>query len=360
MYKNLIVSALLVLVLVLAACAPKATPTPTPVPPTPTPVPPTATPVPPTPTPVPPTPTPVPPTPPPLPAAGPLPAPTGDVILKVTGDLTQPNVGDECLFDAALFDYYAVEQTLDDPWMGDGLEYRGLTLNKVWELCGGSAEAEVAVLVAEDGMTIEVAAADLKEWPIMLAYQVGGEDLIKDLGGPVKLVFPAEAADTYPKEMWMWWVAEVQIGKAAEVQALPAPTGDVILKVTGDLTLPNVGEECLLDADLFDQHAIKQVLDDPWMGDGLEYRGLTLNKVWELCGGSEEDTAAVLVAADGMSIEVAAADLTEWPIMLAYQVGGKDLIKDLGGPVKLVFPAEASDTYPKEMWMWWVAEVQIK
>jgi len=172
MYKNLIVSTLLVVALVLVACAPQATP---------------------------------------LPAAGPLPAPTGDVILKVTGNLTRPNVGEECHFDADQFDQYAIKQVIDDPWMGDGLEYRGLTLNKVWELCGGSDEAGAIVLVAEDGMTVEIAAADLMEWPIMLAYQVGGQDLIKDLGGPVKLVFPAEAGETYIDEQWMWWVAEVQI-----------------------------------------------------------------------------------------------------------------------------------------------------
>jgi len=197
MRKNLIASTLLVVALVLVACAPQATPTPTPLPPTPAPVPPTATPVPPTST--------------PLPVAGPLPAPTGDVILKVTGDLTLPNVGEECHFDADQLDQYAIKQVIDDPWMGDGLEYRGLTLAKVWELCGGSDEAGAMVLVAEDGMTVEIAAADLKEWPIMLAYQVGGQDLIKDLGGPVKLVFPAEARETYLDEQWMWWVAEVQI-----------------------------------------------------------------------------------------------------------------------------------------------------
>jgi len=85
MYKNLIVSTLLVVALVLVACAPQATP---------------------------------------LPAAGPLPAPTGDVILKVTGNLTRPNVGEECHFDADQFDQYAIKQVIDDPWMGDGLESR--------------------------------------------------------------------------------------------------------------------------------------------------------------------------------------------------------------------------------------------
>jgi DMSO/TMAO reductase YedYZ molybdopterin-dependent catalytic subunit len=137
--------------------------------------------------------------------------PTGDVILQVTGDLSLPNVNDACHLDAGLFDAYAVEQTLNDPWMGEGLVYRGLTLAKVWELCVASPEAGTAVLVAEDGMSVEVAAQDLMEWPIMLAYQVGGKDLIKDLGGPVKLVFPAKAGETYPKEEWMWWVVELQI-----------------------------------------------------------------------------------------------------------------------------------------------------
>jgi len=140
-----------------------------------------------------------------------LPAPTGDAILKVSGDIAKPNVGDECQFDADLFDQHAVAQTLDDPWMGDGLEYRGLLLSDVWELCGGSDEATVATLVAKDGMTLDIAKADLEQWSIMLAYQVGGEDVIDDLGGPVKVVFPADAGETYNDDQWMWWVVEVKI-----------------------------------------------------------------------------------------------------------------------------------------------------
>ena len=140
-----------------------------------------------------------------------LPAPTGDVILVVTGDIADPNAGDECQFDAALVEQYAVDQTIDDPWMGDGLEYRGLLLSDVWELCGGSDDATAATLVAKDGMTLDIAKKDLEAWPIMVAYQVGGEDLIDDLGGPVKVVFPADAGETYADDQWMWWVVEVQI-----------------------------------------------------------------------------------------------------------------------------------------------------
>lgn len=140
-----------------------------------------------------------------------LPAPEGEVILRVTGDIANPNVGDECQFDAALIEQYAINQTIDDPWMGDGLDYRGILLSKVWELCGGSDEATTATLVAKDGMTVAIAREDLEQWPIMLAYQVGGENLTDDQGGPVKLVFPAEARETYTDDQWMWWVAEVKI-----------------------------------------------------------------------------------------------------------------------------------------------------
>jgi len=294
----------------------------------------------------------------PEPATG-LAAPTGDVILTVTGDLETPNVGDECQFDADLFDEYAIEQTLDDPWMGDGLEYRGLLLSDIWELCGGSNDATAATLVANDGMELDIAKADLEAWDIMLAYQVGGEDLIDDIGGPVKVVYPAEAGDVYGDDTWMWWVVEVRIGTPPEVESLPAPTGDVILTVTGDLETPNVGDECQFDADLFDQYAITQDLDDPWMGEGLDYRGLTLARIWELCGAADDAEVATLVAKDGMTIEVAAADLQEWPIMVAYQVNGEDLIDDVGGPVKVVYPAEAADTYDDDTWMWWLAEIQI-
>ena len=199
MFKKMWIPLMLVAVLLLSACGkPTMAPTATSKPPTATPRPPTATPQPPTSTPE------------PTEEAG-LSAPTGDVILKVTGDIADPNVGDECQFDAALIEKYAEDQTIDDPWMGDGLEYRGILLSKVWELCGGSEEATVATLVAKDGMTMEVAREDLEKWPIMLAYQVGGEDLTDEVGGPVKLVFPAEARETYADEQWMWWVVEVRI-----------------------------------------------------------------------------------------------------------------------------------------------------
>jgi len=31
------------------------------------------------------------------------------------------------------------------------------------------------------------------------------------VGGPVKVVFPADARETYVDDQWMWWVVEVQI-----------------------------------------------------------------------------------------------------------------------------------------------------
>jgi hypothetical protein len=138
--------------------------------------------------------------------------PTGEIVLVVSGDISTPNAGDLCQFDAPLMDRFAIEQTIDDPWMGDGLVYRGVTLAKIWELCGGSPDAQTATLVATDGMEVVIAAEDLKAWPIMLAYQVGGADLVEETGGPVKLVFPADARDKYDDEQWMWWVAEVKIG----------------------------------------------------------------------------------------------------------------------------------------------------
>ena len=89
--------------------------------------------------------------------------------------------------------------------------YRGILLSDTWELCGGSADATVATMVAKDGIELDIAKKDLEAWPIMVAYQVDGENLIDDLGGPVKLVFPADARETYADDQWMWWLVEVKI-----------------------------------------------------------------------------------------------------------------------------------------------------
>lgn len=328
---------LLIVLSLVMACAPAATPTPTPVPPTPTPRP-TNTPV-------------------PTPTPARLPPPTGAVLFTITGDITRPNMGDMVHVDAAALAPHIKEYTIDDPWLGAGQKYGGVLLSELWELAGGGANANGVTLTATDGMRLRIEKEDLMKWPILVVTQAAGKALVQEQGGPAKLAFPPEAAEKYPKEVWMWYIKNIDIGVLPK--PLAAPVGTPLFTVTGNLDLPNVDKDCVIDKANIAPYIKEYTIDDPWAGTGMKYGGVLLSELWKLCGGTDQATDAILTAADGMTVYIAKADLEKWPILVVTQLAGKDLVQEQGGPAKLAFPPEASETYPKEQWMWYIKTIQF-
>jgi hypothetical protein len=284
-----------------------------------------------------------------------LAAPVGNPLFTVTGTLDLPNVEKTCVIDKANIASYIKEYTLDDPWAGKGMKYGGVLLSEIWKLCGGTEQSTDAILTAKDGFTVYVAKADLDKWPILVALQLGGRDLVDEQGGPAKLAFPAEAGGTYTDAQWMWYIQTIQLGKRPK--PLAAPKGDVLLTVNGMVDLANVDGTCQLDAANIKKYLKEFTLDDPWAGKGQQYSGILLSEIWKRCGANYQATTAILVAEDGYQVNISKDDLQKWPILIATQLAGKDLVKEQGGPAKLVFPAEAGEKYDQDQWMWYVKTV---
>jgi hypothetical protein len=135
----------------------------------------------------------------------------GDPLLTVSGKMGKANSGDKFVLDQAFFDSKSVEVKMDDPWMGDGLAYKGVLVRDVLTAMDVPADATTITVVATDGKGLDIAIADAKKWDIMLARWVDGELLKEDTGGPVKVVFPADARTTYLDEQWMWWLTTAEV-----------------------------------------------------------------------------------------------------------------------------------------------------
>ncbi len=134
----------------------------------------------------------------------------GETVLKVDGKIGTTNSGSDYLLDEAAFESKSVEKVMDDPWMGDGLNYKGILLKDIVDLVKPEADATTISVIAMDGKAVDVAIEDAKKWDIMMVHYQDGEILGEDSGGPVKIAFPAEAGDTYPDDQWMWWVLELK------------------------------------------------------------------------------------------------------------------------------------------------------
>lgn len=135
----------------------------------------------------------------------------GPALLTVSGKMGAPNSGDKFVVDEAFFNSKSVEAKIDDPWMGDGLTYKGILVRDLLTAMKVPDDAKTITVVATDGKGLDISIADAKKWDIMLAHWVDGELLKEDTGGPVKVAFPADARTTYADEQWMWWLTTAEV-----------------------------------------------------------------------------------------------------------------------------------------------------
>jgi hypothetical protein len=137
-------------------------------------------------------------------------APSGDVVLTVTGAINTYNAGDSYQFDMETFKSlpYTTIST-PDPHLETTIEYGGVLLTDLLEKVSAESAATVTI-VAKDGYSATVKVSDLHTG-ILLAYTADGEDIPEKTGGPIKIIFSEEAQTLYGPEAWAWWVTTVEI-----------------------------------------------------------------------------------------------------------------------------------------------------
>ncbi|MCD4673126.1 MAG: hypothetical protein K8R77_10725 [Anaerolineaceae bacterium] len=134
----------------------------------------------------------------------------GDAVLTITGDIGKTNSGEKYVFDEARFEEHSVDLVINDVWMGDGQEYKGVLLSDIIDIVKPGSDVTTVSVVAVDGKSADVAIEDAKNMDILMVHYLSGEILGDDVGGPVKIAFGADAQEVYPDESWMWWVAELK------------------------------------------------------------------------------------------------------------------------------------------------------
>jgi hypothetical protein len=137
-------------------------------------------------------------------------AAVGDALVTVKGDIGKTNSGSNYVLDQAAFDSKSVELTYNDPWMGDGLKYKGILLKDLIDMVKPGKDVTKVSLIATDGKAFDIALEDAKNYDIMLPRWVDGTLLDEKNGGPVKVAYPDDAKSVYPDENWAWWVVSAE------------------------------------------------------------------------------------------------------------------------------------------------------
>jgi hypothetical protein len=142
---------------------------------------------------------------------------------------------------------------------------------------------------------------------------------------------------------------------AAQAEGFTAPTGDVLLTVSGQITLTNVSGTLSLDADQFatlPQHRF--TTSTTWTDGTPTFEGVLLKDLMAAVGAT--GTTVALTALNDYKITIPLSEIHDDGPLLAYLMDGKPMSLRDKGPIWLVYPYDANaeyrteQTYARSIW----------
>ena len=124
-------------------------------------------------------------------ATDPIPAPAGDVVLTVSGDIGKADPGSTLRLDLATVEQMGlVRYTVHDPWLDADHEFSGVLLADVLDTVGASSASTHLRFVAIDDYEVQISIADARRWPVLLATKMDGQPMTVEDKGPTRIVWP--------------------------------------------------------------------------------------------------------------------------------------------------------------------------
>ncbi|MCL8024754.1 molybdopterin-dependent oxidoreductase [Nocardioides bruguierae] len=145
---------------------------------------------------------------------------------------------------------------------------------------------------------------------------------------------------------------------------VPAPTGKVLLTVTGG-TVTNVDGELQLDRALLDAlGTVSYEVDDVQAtGEVVTFSGPLVRDVLAVAGVPEDATTMHTVAINDYKVDVPVSDAAELPLMLATTMDGEPMSVARYGPTRFVYPTDGYDLDPatyNPRWIWQLASIDVE
>lgn len=136
-------------------------------------------------------------------------APTGPVVLTVTG-----SNGEQAAFDQGMLDALPQHETITHtPWHDGQQVFSGPLFRTVLEAAG--AEGETATVVAINDYAADLPRADIETIPVILATRRNGELMTVRENGPIFVIYPFDAQPELFNEVYfgrsVWQVKAIVV-----------------------------------------------------------------------------------------------------------------------------------------------------
>lgn len=135
---------------------------------------------------------------------------------------------------------------------------------------------------------------------------------------------------------------------SAEVAPLPAPTGEVVLTVSGDIAVTNAGGRAEFDLEMLRALPAETIRTSTIWTDGvLELTGVPLAALMDRLGVTGGTLTAQAI--NDYSTEIPVSDAVAGGPILAYHENGAPMPRRKRGPLWIVYPFDARPDYQSEV-----------
>ena len=153
------------------------------------------------------------------------------------------------------------------------------------------------------------------------------------------------------------------LAAAMPAHALPPPTGEPVLTVTGAIDFPNDGDQAVFDQALLESLGVATIQTTTSWTDGVvEFTGPTVASVLDAAGARGKVLHAVAV--NDYAVDLDADELRRYGAILAMRQGGRQLSLRDKGPLWIVLPRdrfpELMDEANNAKWIWQLRAIDVR
>lgn len=143
-----------------------------------------------------------------------LPAPEGEIILTIAGQIAQTNLDASAVFDEAMLAKLPSVVLETTTVVTDGLrQFDGFLMRDLLTLVG--AEGETVTATALNDYVIDIPVEDFERYDVLVATHMDGERLLARDMGPLWIVYPRddhpELQDIRYDYRWVWQLVRLDI-----------------------------------------------------------------------------------------------------------------------------------------------------
>ncbi len=157
---------------------------------------------------------------------------------------------------------------------------------------------------------------------------------------------------------------KISDAKLTPGSAIPAPTGDTFITITGKIGTSNAPDNTvLIDAPTIETlMQVEYKVDDPFDKVEATFRGALLTDLLDVLKASSDTTNLKFTALDDYTITLPLDTVRKWSLMLAVKQDGSYLTIDKRGPAMVVFPNKnfQIDATNDGLWIWQIKSIDVE